>query len=176
MLRIVPKGKGGIRTFQGSDIVFGNIDVSIYAQGCKFGCKHCHSKQCNDSKEYDFISHNDILRLCTKIVGAKEVSIVGLGGDFGFQMSEWIWFCQMIKDFEQTSKTIKTILYTGFFNPEEMMLYYDWLSYYHLKTTDAILWGRWDGVSNNIVKDVTIDHDMHKTPIKKIYLPLEMQE
>jgi len=172
MIKIVPRELGGIRTFQGNDIVYGNPDIDLYANWCGFNCKYCHSKRRNKDVS-DIVRPSDIIEIVSKF--GCEVSIVGLGGDFAFQMIDWIEFCNKLKE-SHLGNQIKTVLYTGFNNFCELASFYMWIVPADLQTTDAILWGRHNGITDVIAKELTFSTSLHQKVSKKIRIPLEKRD
>lgn len=79
--------KNGIRLMDGNDIVFGQTDWSLYAWGCKFGCKHCHTKHCNgpivEKDTRDIVNYI----ICNSF-GSMPYTLCLMGGDVYFQQEE----------------------------------------------------------------------------------------
>jgi pyruvate-formate lyase-activating enzyme len=168
MISVIPISAGGIRTFQGNDIIFYNPDCCLYAAGCKFNCKHCHSKECSSPNEKENITEETVLRVSSQL--GKHKTLIGLGGDFAFQLIDWISFCTNIK---RLDPSLMIVFYTGFKCPEELIEYYPWLHHADLASIDAIIWGRHETHSNVISKEVTLSKSLHMKLSRKIRIPLE---
>ena len=81
------------------DVFFNRIALVLYAQGCKWNCKGCHSKELWTFEGGQELTPKDIVdTLDKRRVDPKEITIVGQGGDFWFQFNEWLEFCKMIKN------------------------------------------------------------------------------
>ena len=143
------------------DIVFGNLSLVLFANGCKWGCPGCHNKklQCFEESQpmkdpYLYVTQK--LSGNQRLIG-KNITVVGSGGDFFFQLEEWRAFCARLKkDFPD----IKIVWYTGTDYSERHLVG-------DVSDFDAILWGRLNNTGGKVIKQVSLLGDSHvgTTPI-----------
>ena len=93
------------------DVVFHNPAIVLYAAGCKWKCKYCHSRDTWDFNQgYDLTAYEMIELLNTLKQYTEDTTIVGEGGDFFFQLKNWFDF---IKDVKDEHSWIKVVWSTG---------------------------------------------------------------
>lgn len=149
------------------DVIFGNMSLVLYANGCKWACPGCHNKalQCfevNDSLK--FSSNNAIIAyLEAKIKAMPDLAncltVVGSGGDFFFQLQAWLDLCEAIK---QLYPQLKIIWYTGAEHSETNVAVLGSKSSY----LDAILWGKLAPEDGYVIKYISRAENMHETASK----------
>ena len=145
------------------DIVFGNPALVLFAHGCKWACPGCHNKelQCFESTE---MIDDPFAFIYRKIINAMEltedVTLVGSGGDFYFQMEDWVYFCEEVK---YTFPNIKIVWYTGLEYDTTKVAELEKLSIF-----DGILWGRLNNTNGKVVKTLSKSITDHKLPEKVI--------
>lgn len=140
------------------DIVYGRIAISLHAIGCEWECPDCHSKQLrkfNYKKQIE-INADDFCRDwkdAIDAVGIDNITIVGTGGDFCFQLDNWLEFCSDIKRI--LGSQVRIVWYTGAL-AEDNGVYRSIISCKHIECVDAILWGRSESHNcDTIVKGAT---------------------
>ena len=153
--KLLNVAKDGVRFMDMNDIVYGLPDLSVYAQGCRFGCENCHSKALNviDEPSGIVMFQDYVIREIDEAIGTK-ISLCGLGGDFIFQRDAWFSLCYRSK--EKFGDEIRTILFTGTFEEDLNLSEKEW------EVTDAVVAGR---VRKNN------DEFIVKTIMKRVYNP-----
>jgi len=93
------------------DVVFNNPAVVLYAAGCKWKCKYCHSKNTWDFNQGYELASNDMIRLLKELQQySNDITLVGEGGDFYFQLENWFDF---IRDVKTECPFVKVVWSTG---------------------------------------------------------------
>lgn len=143
------------------DIVYGNIAISLPAIGCKFGCELCHSKSLQEPRLAfgRLLSAEDFIESMTSAVNniGRNITIVGTGGDFFFQLDQWILFCHKVKS--TFGRLVKIVWYTGVeYKSSDYSIV---VGKDNIEDIDAIVWGRGtDWAKRYIIKDITLSpHD-----------------
>ncbi len=93
------------------DCIFNRPAFVLYASGCKWNCEFCHSKNTWDFNQGFFIDSNSIIPKIRNISTTINITLVGEGGDFFFQLNDWLSFIRDIR--KEVSNNIKIIWYTG---------------------------------------------------------------
>lgn len=137
------------------DVVYNNPCLSLYATGCRWKCKGCYNKELWDfnhpqSKEYLPEKLINYIKSRENSLPQKDISIVGLGGDFYFQLNDWLEFTRKLK--EELSQ-IKIVWFTGCEYNNKLVK--DML---HI---DAILWGMLKPKHGKVYKTITEAKSMH---------------
>ena len=93
------------------DVFFNRVAAVLYAAGCKWKCAGCHSKALWNAKGKEYSSEMFIKKLLREFkYPEKDLTVVGQGGDFWFQLENWIGFC---KDIKKHLPNIKIAWQTG---------------------------------------------------------------
>ena len=90
----------------------------------------------------------------TKNVFLNDLTIVGSGGDFFFQLSAWLDFARQLKT---THPSIKLLWYTGAEYSGESLIKIG----PDIGLFDGILWGRLRAVNNKVVKTLSLGSEQH---------------
>jgi len=137
------------------DIVFHNLALVLYANGCKWACHGCHNKklQCFEPVEsLKFTTLPAITEYITDRVDnsiqPEKITIVGSGGDFYFQLPAWEKLC---KELKMLYPNMPIIWYTGAeFTKENVAMLGDSAALF-----DAIMWGKLRGEEGRVVKTMS---------------------
>ena len=139
------------------DPIYHNIALCLFASGCKWHCKGCSNKQLwdfNNPDAYD-VTAERIAKYITskgKYIPAKDISIVGLGGDFWFQKEAYLECMQKVKELVPD---VKIVWFTG---AEYDKKHID----NSLDIIDVILWGALKNRDGKVYKQVSkasLGHD-----------------
>lgn len=149
------------------DIVFNNIALVLYANGCRWACPGCHNKQLQCFESIDklrFEDNNSVLsyirdKIDTGSFLNNKLTIVGSGGDFFFQLPAWLDLCSAIK---REYPWIKILWYTGAEHTNANIAMLD----RGLHLIDAILWGKLKNSNGYVIKDISRKSDMHESTEK----------
>lgn len=146
------------------DIIFNNPALVLFANTCKWACPGCHNKalQCFESTNDLLFSDTHavmsyVFNCVTKYKFMNELTVVGSGGDFFFQLNAWLDFADRL---DYIFPAAKLIWYTGAEYSEENLD--KLLNKKHL--FDAILWGKLRHREGMVVKTLTLGSDLHTTP------------
>jgi organic radical activating enzyme len=125
------------------DCVFNNPAIILYAAGCKWGCKYCHSKNTWDFNQGYYITVDNIENLVKDFIDNNlSITIIGEGGDFFFQLDDWFEFIKDLKERFNNNELIKVIWYTGA-EIEDIIKLFSIEKYKHYKKYfDVILCGK----------------------------------
>jgi len=115
------------------DVVFHRPSITLYAAGCKWKCKYCHSKVTWNQQGY-YLDLKELYQYLDKF--ADMFTLVGEGGDFYFQLKDWVRLCNLLKD---RYPDLKIIWYTGASLHTIQAIH---KRLYDLSSFDAILCGR----------------------------------
>jgi len=137
------------------DIVFHNLALVLYANGCKWACHGCHNKklQCFEPVEsLKFTTLPAITEYITDRVDnsiqPEKITIVGSGGDFYFQLPAWEKLC---KELKMLYPNMPIIWYTGAeFTKENVAMLGDSAALF-----DAIMWGKLRVEDGQVVKTMS---------------------
>jgi len=137
------------------DIIFHNLALVLYANGCKWACHGCHNKKLQCFEPVQSVKFSDIPAVTEYItervsnaIQPEKITIVGSGGDFYFQLPAWKKLCQELK---MLYPSMPIIWYTGAeFTPENIAMLGDSAQYF-----DAILWGKLRAKNNRVCKTVS---------------------
>lgn len=146
------------------DIIFHNPSLVLYASGCKWACPGCHNKalQCFSPPEALAYDNTDTLlkyissQIKTNKILSNGFTIVGSGGDFYFQLEQWLDFCNKAKD---QLPDAKIIWYTGAeFNKDNTLALGSGAG-----VINAILWGKLKVINGKVMKTVSMCDDGHSS-------------
>jgi len=137
------------------DIVYNNPAISLYATGCSWKCKGCYNKELwdfehPDNRKYKACTLIDYINAKSKYLPSKDISIVGVGGDFWFQVQAWLGF---IKEVKEALPDVKTVWYTG--------AAYSAKPKVDLTSIDAILWGALASRDGKVYKTISKSDTNH---------------
>ncbi len=144
------------------DIVFSNIGLVLYANGCRWGCPGCHNKQLQCFENITQLRFEDnaaIIAYVTDKIHSmayldNNLTLIGSGGDFFFQLSAWTELCLSLK---ALFPWLKIVWYTGAeHTPENIAVLGD-----NINAFDAILWGKLRVIDNYVIKKLTRSEDGH---------------
>ncbi len=140
------------------DIVYKKPALALYATGCSWKCKGCHNKELwnfnhPDNKSYPAKKLIEYVRSRQKYLPAKDITVVGMGGDFWYQLDNWLAFTREIKE---AFPEIKVLWYTG--------ANYELKPDKDLTSIDAILWGNLTSRDGKVYKTLTESLTSHSKP------------
>lgn len=139
------------------DVVYNNPCLSLYATGCRWNCKGCYNKELwnfrhPDSKEYSVDTIIEYIKSREDILQPKDVTVVGMGGDFYFQLPAWVAFTQKLK---AALPEVKLVWYTGAEYTTKLLK--------DVGHIDAILWGMLKPKEGKVYKTITEAKTNHLT-------------
>lgn len=131
------------------DIVYNNIALCLYATGCAWNCKGCYNKELWDFNHPGsfLLSAEGLTKYLeekTRYIPEDSISIVGMGGDFWYQLDNFI---ELINNVKAKFPNIKVVWYTGAhpnYRPDK-----------DLSMFDTILWGKLTNRDGKVYKTVT---------------------
>lgn len=137
------------------DVIFHNLALVLYANGCKWACHGCHNKKLQCFEPVQDIKFSDISAITEYItdrvsnsIQPEKITVVGSGGDFYFQLPAWKRLC---KELKMLYPHMPIIWYTGAeFTQENTALLGDSVKYF-----DAILWGKLKTKNGRVLKTVS---------------------
>ena len=140
------------------DIVYNNPALVLYATGCAWKCKGCYNKELwdfnhPDSKKYKASKLTEYVSSRARYLPVNKITIVGIGGDFWYQLDNWLAFITKVKE---THPEIKTVWYTG----AELSM----RPANDLSSIDSILWGALTSRDGKVYKTITESKTDHSTP------------